>query len=385
MIWLVNPGKRKRKAKSKKRRGAKRTGRVSFRRADGTTVSFGGGKKSSRKSSRKKHGNTRRSAAVRRVALRNLAKARKALSAKKSKKRGKSSRKSTSVAKRATKKGPSMAKRKGKKKTKAQRRAIALKNLAKARSKRARRSASHTRASIRMSEAAGRSRSRSRRSVRSAGRALARRRHGKKTPTIGAQRAGRRLAKYRWTGNPVSGITGAITSVAPLAASFYVGNFASRKIGSIPGIGPFIGKLGTHAAPVASIALLVAGHFATKKISGLQKYAGPIMQGFALNFINTAVATYAPASVKGMIGVGDAGIYDEALGLSEYVNQAGYETIDGYETVGDMQDMADYADLADAREALVPSRSTVEQIGPWSPEEATEAGGMFAHNGWGGY
>ncbi len=346
MIWLVNPGKRK--AKSKKRRGAKRTGRVSFRRADGTTVSFGGGKfrKNPAKKSSKKHGNSSR-------------------------------RKSTSVAKRATKKGPSMAKRKGKKrKTKAQRRAINIRNLKKARSKRARRSASHTRASIRMSEAAGRSRSRSRRRS-----GKGRRRHSKP----GVHAAGKRLARYRWTGNPVSGIFGAVKSVAPLAASFYIGRFAASKVGSVPGIGPAVAKLGTHAGPVASIALLVAGHFATKKISGLQKYAGPIMQGFALNFINTAISAYAPTSVKGMLGVGDAGIYDEALGLSEYVNQAGYETIDGYETVGDMQDMADYADLADAREALVPSRSTVEQIGPWSPEEATEAGGMFAHNGWGGY
>lgn len=377
MIWLVNPGKRKRKAKSKKRRSVKRAGRVSFRRADGTTVSFGGGK--FRENPGKKHGNARRSAAAKRAALRNLAKARRALSAKKSKKRGKSPRKSTSVAKRATKKGPSMAKRKGKnKKTKAQRRAIALRNLKKARSKRARRSASHTRASIRMSEAAGRSRSRSR---RRGSKSKARRSHRIKA----VHAAGARLAKYRWTGNPASGIFGAVKSVAPLAASFYIGRFAASKVGSVPGIGPAVAKLGNHAGPVASIALLVAGHFATKKISGLQKYAGPIMQGFALNFINTAISAYAPKSVTNMLGVGDAGIYDEALGMGEYVNQAGYETIDGYETVGDMQDMADYADLADAREALVPSRSTVEQIGPWSPEEATEAGGMFAHNGWGGY
>jgi hypothetical protein len=368
MIWLVNPGKRKRKAKSKKRRSVKRAGRVSFRRADGTTVSFGGGK--FRKNPGKKHGNARRSAAVRRAALRNLAKARKALFAKKSKKRGKSSRKSTSVAKRATKKGPSMAKRKGKKKkTKAQRRAIALRNLAKARAGK--------KSSGKRKSRKGGKKSAARRGSKS----KARRTHSIKA----VHAAGARLAKYRWTGNPVSGIFGAVKSVAPLAASFYIGRFAASKVGSVPGIGPAVAKLGNHAGPVASIALLVAGHFATKKISGLQKYAGPIMQGFALNFINTAISTYAPETVRKAIGVGDAGIYDEALGMGEYVNQAGYETIDGYETVGDMQDMADYADLADAREALVPSRSTVEQIGPWSPEEATEASGMFAHNGWGGY
>lgn len=334
MIWLVNPGKRKRKAKSKKRRGAERTGRVSFRRADGTTVTFGGGKfrknpskKTSKKSS-KKHGNSSR-------------------------------RKSTSVAKGATKKESSMAER-SKKKTAAQRRAIALKNLAKARA---------ARKGGKKSAARKGSKSKARRSHR----------------IEAVHKAGARLAHYRWHKNPVSGIFGAVKSVAPLAASFYIGRFAATKVSSIPGIGPAIGKLGNHTAPVASIALLVAGHFATKKISGLQKYAGPIMQGFALNFINTALATYAPETVRKAIGVGDAGIYDEALGMGEYVNQAGYETIDGYETVGDMQDMADYADLADAREALVPSRSTVEQIGPWSPEEATEAGGIFAHNGWGGY
>lgn len=374
MIWLVNPGKRKRKAKSKKRRSVKRAGRVSFRRADGTTVSFGGGK--FRKNPGKKHGNARRSAAAKRAALRNLAKARRALSAKKSKKRGKSPRKSTSVAKRATKKGPSMAKRKGKKKTKAQRRAISIRNLKKAR--RYRKNPGKPRKSAARSSFTGPKKPWAKRSAKY------RKRHpGGRIAAVST--SGARTAHYRWHKNPVSGIFGAVKSVAPLAASFYIGRFAASKVGSVPGIGPAVAKLGNHAGPVASIALLVAGHFATKKISGLQKYAGPIMQGFALNFINTAISAYAPKSVTNMLGVGDAGIYDEALGMGEYVNQAGYETIDGYETVGDMQDMADYADLADAREALVPSRSTVEQIGPWSPEEATEAGGMFAHNGWGGY
>jgi len=143
--------------------------------------------------------------------------------------------------------------------------------------------------------------------------------------------------------NPAAGVSGAksavVTSIKaalPIAISLYASRVISRKL--LPRV-PGLSGLGTHAAPVGAGLLLVLGHFATKKVGKLKKHRGSIMIGLGLNAVDVILNTYAPASVKAMVGLGDS--YDalqqatgEFVETGEYLEQGDYISVGAEEELG---------------------------------------------------
>lgn len=102
----------------------------------------------------------------------------------------------------------------------------------------------------------------------------------------------------------------------PVLASIYGTRFVINKIG--PHI-PMINRLGAFQGPVLATLAAVGAHYATKKVGKLAKYRTEIMLGTGLNLLDVVVKTFAPASVKSMLGIGD--IYDQAMG--DYLSVGG--------------------------------------------------------------
>ncbi|KKU98103.1 MAG: Sperm nuclear basic protein PL-I isoform PLIb, partial [Candidatus Jorgensenbacteria bacterium GW2011_GWC1_48_8] len=156
-------------------------------------------------------------------------------------------------------------------------------------------------------------------------RALARsRRSIKYSRRHGSGAARRYLKRYRMRSNPIAMLKDIASNVLPLAAAFFGARFVSSKVPGLPVVGPLLGNLGSGAPVAVAGAVAIGAHFLTKKVSALAKYRSAIMSGAGLNVLFTAIDAFAPASIKGFLGMGDSGVYDEALG--NYTSDvAGYE------------------------------------------------------------
>lgn len=72
--------------------------------------------------------------------------------------------------------------------------------------------------------------------------------------------------------------------------------------------------------PLLAAAAPLAYHYASKKVSVLNKYKSEVMLGMGINLVQSLISSFAPASVKSMLGMG--GMYDslgEYVGLSDYL------------------------------------------------------------------
>lgn len=114
---------------------------------------------------------------------------------------------------------------------------------------------------------------------------------------------------------------------APVLIALYGTKMIVSKLGpSIPGVS----SLGTLQGPVLAIGAVIGMNFATKKVGALAKYRGPLMMGAALAALDSLFTAFAPASVKGMLGMGEyvqLGDYlqvgatpiDDDIAMSDYI------------------------------------------------------------------
>jgi hypothetical protein len=146
-----------------------------------------------------------------------------------------------------------------------------------------------------------------------------------------------------------NGLGGEMMSVVktalPVAASLYLTRFIINKISPmIPGLD----KLGTFSKPAVSAGMVVAAHFGTKK-GPLSKWRDGILMGTGLNLIDSLVGAFAPADVKAMFGLADAGLYDRSL--SEYVETGDYLRV-GATPIDDDIALSDYVTVNGIEEEL---------------------------------
>ena len=100
----------------------------------------------------------------------------------------------------------------------------------------------------------------------------------------------------------------------PVLVGLYGTRFLVAKIGPmIPGVS----ALGTFQGPALAVATVLGVNFLTKKVSGLAKHRDGLMLGAALSALDSLISSFAPASVKAMIGVGDS--MGDYIQLGEYV------------------------------------------------------------------
>ncbi|MCJ7752583.1 MAG: hypothetical protein MUQ65_16090 [Armatimonadetes bacterium] len=156
----------------------------------------------------------------------------------------------------------------------------------------------------------------------------------------------RRRKSYRRR-NPAAAVSGtksavmtSIKAALPIAISLYASRAISRKV--LPMI-PGLSGLGTHAAPVGALGMLVLGHFATKKVGKLKKHRGSIMIGLGINALDVVLTSYAPQSVKAMFGLPltateialqTAVPTGEYLQTGEYFEQGDYISVGAEEELG---------------------------------------------------
>lgn len=162
-------------------------------------------------------------------------------------------------------------------------------------------------------------------------------------------RRGRRGRRRR---NPSGGLMGtptllmgALKSALPVAASLYLTRFIIAKIG--PSI-PMVDRLGAFQKPAVAGLMVVAANFGTKK-GPLAKYRSGIMLGTSLNLVDTLIQAFAPSSIKSMFGLGDSGLYDQALG--EFVTVGDYMEV-GDGSIDDDITLSDYVETSGVEEEL---------------------------------
>lgn len=140
---------------------------------------------------------------------------------------------------------------------------------------------------------------------------------------------------------------GVIKQALPIAGSLYGARFLSYKLaGQIPGFN----RIPQQYQGTAMAGLVFFGaHMASKKVKPLKKWRGALMIGTGLNLIDNVLSAFAPANVKGMFGLSDYGIYDEAM--SDYVEVGDYLEV-GADPIDDDITMSDYVEVGQLEEEL---------------------------------
>ena len=198
--------------------------------------------------------------------------------------------------------------------------------------------------------------------------------------------AARRVMKYyKMRSNPIAMFKDVAAQVLPLAVAFFGSRIAAEKVGSLPGVGGLLQKIPGGLAPVVVAGGLVYGvHYLTRKVAKLAKYRTAALSGAGLNLLLTALDSFAPKSVKDLIGM--SGYQAD---LSSYEQVGDYEAVDGYEEVGASEELGGIADIPSvSRYAALPSRSVVSPVPAWSaPDDSDLYAGVFSGGGkgWGGY
>ena len=165
-----------------------------------------------------------------------------------------------------------------------------------------------------------------------------RRRRKRRSSRRRGRRAHRRYGRRRYRRNPgLGGIFGGLVDLAkqalPVLAGLYGSRFLVAKLG---GFVP-VGALGALAQPALAIGAVIGLNYATRKVSFLAKHRTPLMLGAGLAALDAFAKAFAPASVKGLFGIGD--IYDQAMG--EYVSVGDYLSVGG-DPIDDDIAMSDY-------------------------------------------
>jgi len=162
------------------------------------------------------------------------------------------------------------------------------------------------------------------------------------------------LAKYykrrfKMRSNPIGGLKDAVKAALPIAVGMYGARFLSNKlVTKVPGIN----RLPAQAqGPVMSGLVVLGVHFLSKKVSFLKKHQANLMVGAGINLLDSVLKSFAPASVKPYLGLGEyvditggMGEYlDVDSGMGEYVQVGGVE-----EELGLEEELGVEADLGGA-------------------------------------
>lgn len=132
-----------------------------------------------------------------------------------------------------------------------------------------------------------------------------------------------------------------VKMVLPFGVSLYGSRFVTGIIQNklMPMIPLPIGA--QYHRPIAATAVMAGMHFANKRVGSIKKHSMAVMVGAGLNVLDSILAAFAPASVKGMLGVGD--IYDSAIG--DYLEVGDYVQIGNDPPMDDDITMADYVQV----------------------------------------
>lgn len=98
----------------------------------------------------------------------------------------------------------------------------------------------------------------------------------------------------------------------PVLLSLYGARMIVSKIGPML---PGVSALGSLQGPALAVGSVLGAHFATKKIGFLARHRTAIMTGVTLSALDALFQAFAPASVKGMLGMGDY----VAVSMGDYV------------------------------------------------------------------
>lgn len=148
-----------------------------------------------------------------------------------------------------------------------------------------------------------------------------------------------------------------LIDLAKRAAPVLIGLYGARMIVSKLGPRvPGVARLGSFQGPALAIGAVLLVHFATKKIGKLAKYRNELLLGTGLNALDSLVSTFAPASVKGLIGAGDVyqalGDYvampgANNAGMGDYLYAGG-----GGPPIDDNLSMGEYVSIGDVEQEL---------------------------------
>jgi hypothetical protein len=98
----------------------------------------------------------------------------------------------------------------------------------------------------------------------------------------------------------------------PVLLSLYGTRMIVSKLGPML---PGVSALGSLQGPALAVGSVLGAHFVTKKVAFFAKYRTAIMTGVTLNALDSLFQAFAPASVKGMLGMGDY----VAVSMGDYV------------------------------------------------------------------
>lgn len=129
-----------------------------------------------------------------------------------------------------------------------------------------------------------------------------------------------------------------LVDLAKQAAPVLIGLYGARLLVNrvlpmVPGVDMIPAGV---RGPALAVGTVLVVNFATKKVAALAKYRAPLMLGAGLAALDSFIQAFAPASVKGMIGVGDA--YSS---MGDYVQMGEYMSVDGTPIDDDIA-MSDY-------------------------------------------
>jgi hypothetical protein len=159
--------------------------------------------------------------------------------------------------------------------------------------------------------------------------------------------------------NPGENIKKLMKTVAFTAGGFYGARIVSNKLGEL--LAANVPQVAGYGKLIASGALLLGAVMFGRKIPVVKNHLPELCVGIGLQLADQAINQFAPASVKGFIGSGDA--YDVAYlpyeqHVGDYVETGLDQDLGDYVETGAMQDMAAEEDLgSDQRRAMVPRRA----------------------------
>lgn len=112
----------------------------------------------------------------------------------------------------------------------------------------------------------------------------------------------------------------------PVLAGLYGTRLIAAKLGPmIPGVS----SLGALTQPVLAVGTMIGVNFLSRKVAFLSKHKNELLIGSALSLLDSAFQAFAPASVKGMVG------------MSDYVQMGDYLAVGGV-PINDSITLSDY-------------------------------------------
>ncbi len=144
------------------------------------------------------------------------------------------------------------------------------------------------------------------------------------------RRYGRRYRRNPFGGGMVSFLLATAKKAVPILASLIGVRMLTKLVApKIPV------NLGIAQGPVMAAAALVGAKYATKHVKFLGKYEDGIMIGAGINLVEQLISAFAPASVKGMLG----------MGLSDYVAVSDYLQVGPGSPIDDNITLSDYVQV----------------------------------------